>query len=247
MPNTNQPVAEPEMLIRHKIAPGESGPDPALQELVIRPRRGWIGIDWKELYQSREILYFFVWRDIKVRYKQTVLGMAWGVLQPLMMMTIFTVIFGRFAKVPSEGFPYPIFVFAGLLPWLLFSNGLAQGGLSLINQQRMLSKVYLPRLFIPTSAVGVFVVDMAASFLIYAVLMFWYGTMPSWQVIFVPFFVLQALLVTVGASCLLSALTIQYRDFRYIVPFLIQILMYMSPVIYPASMLPKRLSGDPGV
>ena len=227
-------------LSRNRPAADSPRPDDTLPELVIRPRRGWIGINWNELYQSREILYFFIWRDIKVRYKQTVLGMAWGVLQPLLMMAIFTFIFGRFARVPSEGKPYPLFVFAGLIPWLFFSNGLSQASMSLINQQRMMSRIYLPRLFIPTAAAAVFVVDLAASFLPYALLMAWYGVAPSWRLLFIPALVLQTLLVTLGSSYFLSALIVQYRDFRYVLPFLIQILMYLSPVIYPASMLSRR-------
>ena len=141
------------------------------QELVICPRSGWIGIDWEEMWSHRELLDFLVWRDISVRYKQTILGPAWAILQPLMMMVIFTMIFGRFAGIDSEGLPYPVFVFAGLIPWSLFSQGMAQSALSLVNQQQMLTKVYFPRLFVPIAAASVFLVDLLISLAIYAVVM----------------------------------------------------------------------------
>jgi lipopolysaccharide transport system permease protein len=244
MYETDQSVADQENPAPHE--PGSTGPfasdgGSAVPEMVIRPRKGWIGIDWHELFQSREVLYFFVWRDVKVRYKQTVLGMAWGVLQPLLMMAIFTFIFGRFARIPSDDQPYAIFVFAGLLPWLFFSNGLSQGGLSMVNQQRILSKIYLPRLFIPTAAVGVFLVDMAASFGLYAILMAWYGIAPSWNLVFLPLLIVLLILHTLGWVYVLSAMAVLYRDFRFVIPFLVQVMMYVSPVIYPASMLSKRL------
>jgi lipopolysaccharide transport system permease protein len=214
-------------------------PDP--DELVLRPRTGWIAIDWGELYRNRELLYFFVWRDLKVRYKQTVLGVAWGILQPLLMMAIFTFVFGRVAQIPSEGFPYPVFVYAGLLPWLFFANGIGQGGQSLVTQNYILSKIYLPRLFIPTAAVGVFVVDLAASFVIYMLILFWYGITPQWTIVFVPAILGLAGLLTLGLTYILSALTALYRDFRFVIPFLVQIWMYVSPVIYPARLLPRKL------
>ena len=141
------------------------------QELVICHRSGWIGIDWDEMWSHRELLYFLVWRDVSVRYKQTILGPAWAILQPLMMMAIFTMIFGRFAGIDSEGLPYPVFVFAGLIPWTLFSQGMAQAALSLVNQQQMLTKVYFPRLFVPIAAASVFLVDLLISLAIYAVVM----------------------------------------------------------------------------
>jgi lipopolysaccharide transport system permease protein len=244
MYETDQSVADqenPAPREQGSTGPLASDAGDTVPEMVIRPRKGWIGIDWHELFQSREVLYFFVWRDVKVRYKQTVLGMAWGVLQPLLMMAIFTFIFGRFARIPSDDRPYAIFVFAGLLPWLFFSNGLSQGGLSMVNQQRILSKIYLPRLFIPTAAVGVFLVDMAASFGLYAILMAWYGIAPSWNLVFLPFLIVLLILHTLGWVYVLSAMAVLYRDFRFVIPFLVQVMMYVSPVIYPASMLSKRL------
>lgn len=210
-------------------------------DLLIRPRKGWIAVDWRELFVNRELLYFLIWRDVKVRYKQTVLGVAWAVLQPLMMMAIFSVIFGRVVKIPSEGLPYAVFVFAGLIPWTFFSSGLAQGANSLVTQNYILSKIYLPRLYIPTAGVGLFLIDMAVSFGLYALILAWYGITPGWGLLALPFLVALVILLTLGLSFGLSALIVLYRDFRILVPFLIQILMYTSPVIYPASMLPRRL------
>ena len=223
-----------------RAAPRNAAPGAEPEELVIRPRTGWIGIDWRELARSRELLYFLVWRDIKIRYKQTVLGVAWAVLQPLLTMVIFTVIFGRFAGIPSEGVPYALFVFAGLLPWTFFANGLGQGGQSLVNQQNLLTKIYFPRLFVPTAAVGAFLVDLLIAFGIYALLLATYRFVPSWQVVLLPLPLALTVLLTLGASYTLASLTVLYRDFRYIIPFLVQILMYASPVIYPARLLPPR-------
>ena len=219
--------------------PGDEGGFDAV-EIVIRPRSGWIAIDWRELYKARELLYFLTWRDVKIRYKQTVLGAAWAVIQPLLTMLIFTAIFGRFAGIPSDGVPYPIFVFAGLVPWTFFANGVAQAGQSLVNQQQLLTKIYLPRLFIPTAAACAFLVDLAISLAIFAGLMAAYRVAPGAGILAVPALVALTLLATLGLGYLLAALTVAYRDFRYVVPFLIQVLMYLSPVIYPVSLVPAR-------
>ncbi len=216
------------------------GAEPELPEVVIRPRRGWIAIDWRELYRSRELLFFLTWRDVKIRYKQTVLGLIWAVLQPLLMMAIFTVIFGRFAGVPSEGLPYPVFVFAGLLPWTFFASAVPTAGMSLVSQQQMLTKIYFPRLFVPTAAAGAFLVDLAIAFGLYGVILAVYGVVPRWTVVFLPALVVLTVLATLGLCYLLAALTVLYRDFRYVIPFLVQALMYASPVIYPVSLLPPR-------
>jgi lipopolysaccharide transport system permease protein len=211
-----------------------------LPELIIRPRRGWIGLDWRELLHYRELLYFLVWRDVKVRYKQTVLGVAWAVLQPLFSMLIFTFIFGRFAKIPSENLPYAVFVYAGLLPWQFFANGLTLAGQSLVNQQNLLTKVYFPRLFVPTASIGAGLVDMMISFGVYAAILAVYGIVPSWQVIYLPLLVLLTCVTVLGFSYLLAALTVSYRDFRFVIPFMVQAWMYASPVIYPVSMVPPQ-------
>jgi lipopolysaccharide transport system permease protein len=215
-------------------------PEVELAETVIHPRTGWVAVDWNELIHGRELLYFFIWRDIKVRYKQTVIGIAWAVLQPLCTLLIFSFVFGRLAHVPSEDLPYPVFAFAGLIPWMFFSQGVSAAGQSLVNQQHLLSKIYFPRLFIPTAVVGAYLLDMMISFGLYAGILAIYGVTPSWQIILMPVLVALTIVATLGAGFALSALTAMYRDFRAIVPFLLQITMFLSPVIYPAYMIPNR-------
>jgi len=214
--------------------------DHEVRRLVIRPRSGWIAIDWRELWESRELLYFLVLRDVKVRYKQTVLGVAWAVLQPLFTMLIFTLIFGRFAKIPSDGVPYALFVFAGLLPWTFFSNNISQASMSLMNQQTLLTKIYLPRLFIPSSSIGSGLIDLLVSFGVFAMLMIYYRVGLGPGVLAVPFLVLMTAAASLGIGLWLAALIVTYRDFRYVVPFLVQSWMYLSPVIYPVSMVPAK-------
>ncbi len=209
-------------------------------EFIIKPSRGWIGIDVAELWRYRELLYFLVWRDFKVRYKQTVLGIAWAVLQPVFNMFVFTIIFGHLAHISSEGMPYAVFVYAGLLPWTFFSAGVNLAGLSLVNQQNLLTKVYFPRLFVPTAAIGAGLVDLAISFGIYALILIGYRTVPSWQVIYLPLLILLTVMATLGFSFLLAALTVNYRDFRFVIPFMLQAMMYISPVVYPVSMVPAK-------
>ena len=227
------PVSDPSM---------SSHGDPATSfEIVIRPRSGWLSIDWKELVDFRELLWFLIWRDISARYKQTILGGSWAVIQPLMMMIIFTLIFSRVANFPSQGFPYPVFVFAGLIPWTLFSQGFAQAALSLVSQQQLLTKVYFPRIFVPTAAAAVFVVDLIVSLGIYAVVLMFYRVVPSWTVIFVPLLVALTFIATMSVGLTLSALTVFYRDFRHVIPFLSQILLYLTFVIYPGSMIRQPL------
>ena len=219
--------------------PSTRDPEP-VRELVIKPRSGWIPIDWRELWEARELLYFLVLRDVKVRYKQTVLGVAWAVLQPFFTMIVFTVIFGRFAKIPSDGLPYAVFVFAGLLPWTFFSNNISQASMSLMNQQSLLTKIYLPRLFVPASAIGSGIVDLMVSFVVFAGLMLYYGVGVGPRVLVVPFLIALTAAASLGVGLALAALIVTYRDFRYVVPFLVQSWMYLSPVIYPVSMVPEK-------
>jgi lipopolysaccharide transport system permease protein len=215
--------------------------DPESTEIVIRAQSGWLPINWRELYAYRELLFFFVWRDISARYKQTVLGSAWAVIQPLLMMAIFTFI-AVFAgihppKINGAEIPYPVFVYAGLIPWTVFSQGMPQSALSLVMNHHMMTKVYFPRLFLPVGAAAVFLVDLAYSLVIYAVILLIYGIMPAWTCIFLPVLVLLTLIGTLSMGVLLSALTLFYRDFRHVVPFLVQIMMYVTPVFYSASMI----------
>lgn len=209
-------------------------------EIIIQPRKGWIPIDWRELWEHRELLGFLIQRDLKVRYKQTVLGAAWAILQPVFSVAIFSVIFGAFAKIPSDGVPYPVFAFAGMLPWLLFSTAVSTGGLSLVNQQHLLTKVYLPRMFIPASAIGTAVADFALAFLVLLVLMAVTGLWPTLAILAVLPITLLIAVAALGVSLFLAALTVSYRDFRFVLPFMMQIWMYLSPVIYPVSMVPEK-------
>ncbi|MBA3915696.1 MAG: ABC transporter permease [Acidobacteriales bacterium] len=219
-------------------APAHS-PEP-WRELVIRPRTGWIAVEWRELWDARELLWFLTLRDIKVRYKQTVLGVLWAVLQPLLTMAVFTIIFGRFAKIPSDGLPYALFVFAGLLPWTFFSNSVNQASMSLINQQSLLTKIYMPRLFIPASALGSGLLDLAVSFLVFGLLALYYGSPIGLGALALPILILLTAAASLGIGLTLAAVIVTYRDFRYVVPFLIQLWMYVSPIIYPVSIVPER-------
>jgi lipopolysaccharide transport system permease protein len=240
MNTAHETTVPSDQLARHTTDLPDGEVDASSVELVIRARTGWIAVDWAELIRFRELLFFLIWRDVKIRYKQTVLGVAWAILQPLFTMVIFTVIFGRFAGIPSEGQPYALFVFAGLLPWTFFANGVAASGMSLVSQQQLLTKIYFPRLFVPTASAGAFLIDLAINLGLFGVILLFYGVMPSWQVVFLPLLLLLTVLATLGFGFTLAALTVLYRDFRYVIPFMIQILMYVSPVIFPITMLPER-------
>ncbi|MEX0777521.1 MAG: ABC transporter permease [Phycisphaeraceae bacterium] len=210
------------------------------REQVIRATHGWVGLDWSELLHFRELLFFLVWRDFKVRYKQTVLGVAWAVLVPVVQMLIFTVIFGTFLKMQSEGYPYAVFVYAGLLPWTFFSTGVNLAGLSLVNQAHVLTKIYFPRLFVPTASVGAGLVDLVISFAVYAIILLCYQQPISGQIVFLPLLIVLTVMATLGVGYILAALTVNYRDFRYVIPFMLQALMYASPVIFPVSVVPQK-------
>jgi len=196
-------------------------------QVIIEPRRGWLGINWRELWRHRELLYFLTWRDVKVRYKQTVLGFLWAFIQPFLKMVVFSVIFGGLAKIDSEGFPYPIFVYAGLLPWQFFSEALHRSSLSVVDSANLVTKVYFPRLISPLAAVGACLVDFAISFIILFGLMLYYGIMPGWGALMVVPLVLVTIVTALGAGTLLSALSVAYRDFRYVIPFMLQIWMFL--------------------
>ncbi len=193
-----------------------------------------------ELWQFRELIAILALRDIKVRYKQTALGIAWSVIQPLFLMIIFSLLFGKLAKIPSDGVPYPVFVFSGLLVWNFFSTGVGSCSNSLVGSSAMISKVYFPRMVIPLASIGVSMVDFLISSVVLMILMLFFMVIPSWQVILVPFFALGTFLSVLGIGLWLSAITVTYRDFRYIVPFMLQIWMYVTPVIYPVSFIPEN-------
>lgn len=204
---------------------------------TVEPSRGWVPIRLGELWEYRELLYFLVWRDVKVRYKQTALGALWAIIQPFFTMVVFSVFFGGLAKVPSDGIPYPIFSYAGLLPWTFFSNGLAQAAASVVGNSSLVTKVYFPRLVVPLSSVLGGLPDLAIAFVLLIGMMFYYGIVPTAAVLWLPAFALLALVTALGVGLWMSALNVQYRDIRYAVPFLIQIWMFASPVAYPSSLL----------
>jgi lipopolysaccharide transport system permease protein len=195
---------------------------------------------WRDLWTYRELFVFLAWRDILVRYKQTVIGVAWSVIRPVATMVVFTIVFGRIAKLPSEGVPYPLLVFSAMLPWHFFASAIAEGSNSLIENANIISKVYFPRLIVPASAVVVSFVDFLISLALLAVLMTWYQFLPSPRVFLLPAFLLLAILVSMGLTLLLAALNVRYRDFRYVVPFLIQFGLFISPVGFSMSVIPEQ-------
>ena len=204
----------------------------------IRPSKRWAALDLKSIWAYRELLYFLTWRDVKVRYKQTVLGALWAIIQPLFTMIIFTLFFGKLAGVPSDGIPYPIFAYAGLLPWTFFSNAVNNSSNSLVGSANLITKVYFPRMIIPGSAVAAGLVDFAIAFGVLAVLMAWYRVSVSINLFLLPLLVLLTALLALGVGMWMSALNVKYRDIRYAVPFAIQLLMFATPIIYPSSMVP---------
>ena len=208
---------------------------------VIRARKGLVGFGLRELWQSRELLYFLTWRDIKVRYKQAVLGILWALLVPFLKMVVFSLVFGRLAGIDSEGYPYAIFMYAGLLPWQFFSSALSASGQSVVAGAAIITKVYFPRLILPIASVGAGLIDFAISFLILGGIMAFYGFAPGIQVFLLIPLTLLTILATVSAGVLISALNTAYRDFRFILPFLVQLMMYLTPVIYSVTILPERL------
>jgi lipopolysaccharide transport system permease protein len=210
------------------------------QVTVIEPQSGWRLVDWNELWAYRELLYVLTMRDIKVRYKQTVLGFAWAIIQPFMMMVVFSVFFGRLANMPSDGFPYPIFVYAALLPWTFFANSISSSANSLVGSANLVSKVYFPRLIIPLSSVGSGLVDFAIAGGILLLLMVYYGVGWTSNLFMVPILVIAAAFTALGVGTFLAALNVAYRDFRYVVPFLVQFWMFATPVVYPASLVPRE-------
>lgn len=194
---------------------------------------------WADLWRYRELFYFLAWRDILVRYKQTVVGIAWAVIRPLLTMAVFTLIFGKFAQLPSEGIPYPILVFCALLPWQLFASAVTEGSSSLVNNASMVSKTYFPRIIVPVSSVVVSVVDFLISIVILAALMALYGVSPGWRVLLLPLFVLLTCIVALGMTILFSALNVRYRDFRYVVGFIVQLGLFISPVGFSSTVVPQ--------
>jgi len=209
-----------------------------LPTLRIAPSKGWVPLKLKDLWEYRELLYFLVWRDIKVRYKQTALGATWAIIQPFFTMVVFSIFFGHLAKVPSDNIPYPLFSFAALVPWTFFANGLSQSSNSLVGSGTLITKVYFPRLIIPLASVFSGIVDFVLAFIVLLGMMVYYGVMPTTiNVLWLPLFLLLALTTALGVGLWLSALNVEYRDVRYIVPFITQFWMLATPIGYPSSLL----------
>jgi lipopolysaccharide transport system permease protein len=217
--------------------PGSDGHAPGSEETNggvtwLEPPRGWQAVNLRELWQFRDLLYFLIWRDVKVRYKQTVLGAAWAILQPLLMMIVFTLFFGRLAGVSSGGVDYPVFVFAGLLPWTFFATAIASAGNSVVGSERLITKVYFPRLAVPFASVGAAVVDFAVACVLLVGLMAWFGIAPGPGLLLAPLIFAILFLAAIGIGTLLAALNVAYRDFRYVIPFLVQLWMFATPTVY---------------
>jgi lipopolysaccharide transport system permease protein len=208
--------------------------------LILQPSKGLVRLNLGEVWAYRELLFFLIWRDVKVRYKQTALGAAWAILQPVLTMVVFSVFFGRLAKMPSDGIPYPVFAFAALLPWQLFAFALSESANSLVGNQNLITKVYFPRLIVPLASVLAGLVDFAIAFVVLLCLMFYYGIVPTGAIVFLPFFVLLAILTALSVGLWLSSLNVTYRDVRYTIPFLTQFWMFATPVAYPSSLVPER-------
>jgi len=207
--------------------------------LRIAPSKGWVPLRLDEFWQYRELLYFLVWRDIKVRYKQTALGAAWAIVQPFMTMVVFSLFFGHLAKMPSDNVPYPIFSFAALVPWTFFASGLNQSSNSLVGASHLITKVYFPRLIVPVASIAAGLVDFLISLIVLLGMMAYYGLSPTLNVVWLPFFVALACITALGVGLWLSALSVTYRDVRYIVPFMTQFWLFATPIAYPSSLLPQ--------
>jgi lipopolysaccharide transport system permease protein len=209
----------------------------SVQVIRIEPSKGWVALQLKELWAYRELLYFLIWRDVKVRYKQTALGAAWAIIQPVSTMIVFSLFFGRLAKIPSDGIPYPIFAYAALVPWTFFSNGLSQASNSLVGSSNLLKKVYFPRLSVPISSVLSGLIDFGIAFVVLLGMMLYYGIHPTLDVIWLPFLLLLTVLTSLGVSLWLSALNVHFRDVRHMLPFLTQFWLFATPIAYPSTLL----------
>jgi len=206
-------------------------------EYTIEPSNKWL-LNWKELWKYRELFYFFTWRDIKIKYKQTVLGFIWAILQPLLMMVIFTLFFGRALNIPSQSIPYPVYVFSGLLIWNIFSSGLTNASNSMVNNSSIIKKIYFPRLIIPVASILVALFDFIMAFILFGLILIFYKQSVSWLALFIwPLAIIVSVVATLGLGAWLAALNVKYRDFRYIIPFLVQVLFFLTPVIYPISLI----------
>ncbi|MHB1357075.1 MAG: ABC transporter permease [Anaerolineae bacterium] len=236
-PNTENPPA-----IKAGAVPlaGHLEYNEASRVTIIEPSRGWVSLKLREVWEYRDLLFFLAWRDISVRYKQTVLGAAWAIIQPFFSMAVFSLFFGYLAKIPSDGVPYPIFSYTAMLPWTYFASAMANSSNSLVGSSNLLTKVYFPRLVIPLASIMPAMVDFAIAFVVLLVMMIYYGIVPTWNTLWLPAFLLLALVTALGMGLWLSAMNVRYRDIRYVIPFLVQFWMFASPVTYPSSIIPAQ-------
>jgi len=211
--------------------------DHSTEELLIQPSKGWVSLQLRELWRYRELLYFLIWRDVKVRYKQTVIGATWAIIQPFMTMVVFSIFFGNLAKIPSDGIPYPIFSYTALVPWAFFANGLTTSSNSLVGNSNLIKKIYFPRLVMPLSGVLAGLVDFILAFIVLIVMMLAFGIVPTINIIWLPVFLLLAFVTALGVGLWLSAMNVQFRDVRYVVPFLVQLWLFATPIAYPSSLI----------
>jgi lipopolysaccharide transport system permease protein len=228
-----------------KLSPIDAGPEyqkatSARDLTIIEPSSGWRAINLRELWRYRELLYFLTWRDVKVRYKQTAIGVVWAVLQPFLTMVIFTVLFGRLAKIGTGSIPYPVFSYSGLLPWTFFASAINLAGLSLVSNANMIAKIYFPRLLMPAAAVLGATLDFCIAFVVLLIMMLYYGIAPGLAAFTLPLFLALAIFTALGISLWLAALNVKYRDIRYVIPFLTQVWLFLTPVLYPSSMIPEK-------
>jgi len=212
----------------------------SLPSLRIEPPNRWPSINFRELWEYRELLYFLTWRDIKIRYKQTVLGAAWAIIQPVFMMIVFSLFFGKLAKIPSDGIHYPVFAFCALLPWQLFAHAVSESSNSVVGNQHLITKVYFPRLVIPIASVLTGFIDFLVSLVVLIGMILWFGLVPGWRIIALPGFILLAICTALAVGLWLSALSVQYRDVRYLIGFLVQFWLFATPVAYPSSIIPQQ-------
>ena len=228
--------------VKKSVRPSSSHPHPSadLPVFDIHPPRGWLELNLHDLWEYRDLLYILIWRDIKVRYKQTVIGAAWAIIQPFLSMVVFSLFFGLLIKVPSDGIPYPVFAYVALLPWQFFAKALTEGSTSLVVNERVISKVYFPHLLVPSAVVLSGLLDFGIAFIILLVMMLAYGIVPTLAILTIPLFLLLAVLTALGVSFWLSALDVNYRDVRYTLPFLTQLWMFATPVVYPSSIIPAE-------
>lgn len=223
-----------------RLGPAGRAEDSRRPTVVVQPRQGLFQLELRDIWRYRELLFFLVWRDVKVRYKQTVLGATWVALQPLAMMAIFTIVFRRFASVPSDGFPYPIFAFVALIPWMYFSQVITLSGPSLVSNGSLITKVYFPRLIVPLATTITPLIDLVVGFTLLGGMMIWFGVAPNAGVLLLPLFLLLAMATALAVSLVLTALNVRYRDVGYTIPFIVQLWLYATPVAYPVSVVPEH-------